>query len=60
MSWVDGGVTSLQNTIVLCGAHRLTHHGPWQIRRTRPADFGFDPPPDIRRTNHTTRPPPDG
>ena len=60
-SWVDGGSTSLRNMILLCGHHhRLIHHGPWAIRRTGPADYRFDPPPGVRRTNHTTRPPPDG
>ena len=34
--WVDGGETSLDNMLLLCGHHhRLVHSGPWQIRRQR-------------------------
>jgi hypothetical protein len=58
--WADGGPTSLDNLILLCGHHhRLIHAGPWQIRRTGPTTFTFEPPPGLRRTS-TTRPPPDG
>ncbi|HZJ07198.1 MAG TPA: HNH endonuclease signature motif containing protein, partial [Nocardioidaceae bacterium] len=57
--WVDGGPTCLDNMIILCGHHhRLIHAGPWQIRRTGPNTFVFDPPPGVRR--RTSRPPPDG
>jgi hypothetical protein len=56
--WVDGGPTSLENMILLCGHHhRLIHAGPWTIRRTGPATFEFDPPPGVRR--RPSRPPPD-
>ena len=56
--WADGGKTSLENLILLCGHHhRLIHAGPWQIRRTGPAAFSFDPPPGIRRTTSRLRPP---
>jgi hypothetical protein len=57
----DGGPTSLDNLILLCGHHhRLIHAGPWTIRPTGTTGFEFDPPPDVRRrTRSTTRPPPD-
>jgi hypothetical protein len=56
--WADGGPTSLANLIPLCGHHhRLVHAGPWQIRRTSPRGFEFDPPPGPRR--RWARPPPD-
>jgi len=33
--WIDGGPTSLDNMILLCGHHhRLIHTGPWTIRQT--------------------------
>ena len=48
--WIDGGPTSLDNMILLCGHHhRLIHAAPWTIRRTGPADFVFAPPPGIGR-----------
>ncbi|MCW2762978.1 MAG: hypothetical protein JWR85_3179, partial [Marmoricola sp.] len=56
--WMEGGETSLSNLILLCGHHhRLIHSGPWGIRRTGPNQFGFDPPPGVRRK--PGRPPPD-
>jgi hypothetical protein len=58
--WVDGGVTSLNNMVLLCGHHhRLIHAGPWQIRRTGPNRFVFDPPPGVRRASRPNGPPPD-
>ncbi|GAB3784513.1 HNH endonuclease signature motif containing protein [Nocardioides ungokensis] len=31
--WVDDGVTSLDNLVLLCGHHHRTiHHTPWQVR----------------------------
>ena len=43
--WIDGGPTSLDNLILLCGHHhRLIHNAPWQIRRTGPNTFAFEPP----------------
>ncbi|WP_344119555.1 HNH endonuclease signature motif containing protein, partial [Planosporangium flavigriseum] len=36
--WADGGTTSLDNAVLLCGYHhRQVHHSPWQIR-INPAD----------------------
>lgn len=56
---VDGGPTSLDNLILLCGHHhRLVHAAPWSIRRAGPREFLFDPPHGIRRQRG--RPPPDG
>ena len=48
--WADGGPTSLDNLLLLCGHHhRLVHSGPWQIHQPTPGQFDFDPPPGIRR-----------
>jgi hypothetical protein len=31
--WVDGGVTSLDNLVLLCGTHhRIIHGTPWEVR----------------------------
>jgi hypothetical protein len=31
--WADGGITSLDNMVLLCGRHhRLIHHTDWEIR----------------------------
>ncbi|WP_460824043.1 HNH endonuclease signature motif containing protein [Nocardioides ungokensis] len=36
--WVEGGITSLANLVLLCGHHhRVIHHTPWQVR-LNPAD----------------------
>ena len=36
--WIDGGVTSLDNLVLLCGAHhRIVHSTPWEVR-LNPAD----------------------
>lgn len=67
--WVDGGATSLDNLVLLCGHHhRLVHAGPWQITRTGPAGFEFHPPPTAATHSSGGRPrhtdddagPPDG
>jgi hypothetical protein len=59
--WIEGGQTSLENLILLCGHHhRLIHAGPWDIRRTGPNEFTFDPPPGVRRMTTTGPEPPDG
>ena len=58
--WINGGDTSLQNLILLCGHHhRVIHAGPWEIRRTGPNSYAFNPPPGTRRMNRTGREPPD-
>jgi hypothetical protein len=59
--WIDGGETSVANLLLLCGHHhRLVHAGPWRIHRIGPAEFEFEPPPGVRRTDALPRPPPDG
>jgi hypothetical protein len=58
--WADGGPTSLQNLILVCGHHhRLIHAGPWTVRSTGPNEFAFDPPHGVRRITVTGREPPD-
>jgi hypothetical protein len=48
--WVDGGVTSLDNLVLLCGHHhRLVHAGHWTIDRPSPGAFEFTPPDAVRR-----------
>jgi hypothetical protein len=55
--WIDGGETSLDNLILLCGHHhRLIHAGPCQMRRAAPNRFVLDPPPGTTR-HRTGRPP---
>ncbi|MFD1948407.1 HNH endonuclease signature motif containing protein [Nocardioides aestuarii] len=49
--WTDGGPTSLDNLVLLCGHHhRTVHHTPWQVRLSaadrRPE---FLPPPKHAR-----------
>lgn len=32
VSWLDGGITSIGNSVLVCGAHhRLLHHSDWQV-----------------------------
>ena len=58
--WIDGGATSLDNMLLLCGHHhRLIHAGPWAIKTTAPGQFEFLPPRDFSR-GLTGRAPPDG
>jgi hypothetical protein len=34
--WADGGLTALDNAVLLCGHHhRLIHHSDWQVRINR-------------------------
>jgi hypothetical protein len=48
--WVDGGPTSVDNMLLLCGHHhRLVHSGPWTITQPVSGDFRFDPPHAVRR-----------
>ena len=45
--WADGGPTSLDNLVLVCGEHhRVLHHTPWQVR-LNPVDQRpeFLPPP---------------
>ena len=53
--WADGGPTSLNNLVMLCGHHhRVIHDTTWQVRLATDARPEFRPPP--RRPHH---PPPD-
>ena len=59
--WVDGGETSLDNMLLLCGHHhRLIHSGPWEIRVVSPGVFEFVGPSRHHRALPSPRPPPDG
>jgi len=43
--WADGGVTSLDNLVLLCGHHhRAIHHSPWQVRLASDRRPEFLPP----------------
>ncbi len=54
--WVDGGPTSLDNLVLLCGHHhRLVHAGPWTVRVATAGRVEIDPPRGVRRP----RPPSD-
>ena len=58
--WIDGGKTSLDNLLLLCGHHhRLIHSGPWQIITTAPGQFEFVAPAEHTRPA-PARPPPRG
>jgi hypothetical protein len=53
--WIDGGPTSLDNLLLLCGHHhRLVHSGPWQVELDRSGDAVFLPPPDATRDRLVT------
>lgn len=44
--WCLDGTTSLDNLVLLCGAHhRAVHHTPWQVRLARDGTPEFLPPP---------------
>jgi Domain of unknown function (DUF222)/HNH endonuclease len=55
--WADGGPTSLENLVLVCGEHHRTlHHSPWRVRiNTDDGKPEFLPPP--RR--HDPDPPPE-
>ena len=43
--WADGGATSLDNLVLLCGHHhRTVHHSPWQVRLASDRRPEFLPP----------------
>jgi hypothetical protein len=49
--WAHGGITALNNLVLLCGEHhRVLHHTPWQARLTHDGRPEFLPPP---RPGHT-------
>ncbi len=53
--WADGGPTSLDNLVLLCGHHhRLVHHTPWQARIAADGRPEFLPPP--RRAGQAVQP----
>lgn len=58
--WVDGGLTSLDNLLLLCGHHhRLVHAGPWQVELDPAGDAVFVPPHGLTRDRLISpRPPP--
>jgi len=55
--WADGGTTSLDNLVMLCGHHhRVIHHSPWKVR-INPHDQKpeFQPPPKPGTETHWIR-----
>jgi hypothetical protein len=51
--WADGGPTSLDNLVILCGHHHRTiHHSPWEVR------VADDRRPEFLPPAKTGRPPP--
>jgi hypothetical protein len=52
--WADGGATSLDNLVLLCGHHHRTiHHSPWEVR------LAADGRPELLPPAKAGRPPPD-
>lgn len=48
--WADGGATSLDNLVLLCGHHHRTiHHTPWEVRLAGDRRPEFLPPPKAGR-----------
>jgi hypothetical protein len=46
--WTDGGPTSLDNSVLLCGFHHTTvHTGGWQVRLAQDGHPEFIPPPHV-------------
>jgi hypothetical protein len=58
--WIDGGATSLDNLLLLCGHHhRLVHAGPWRVELDPTGKAAFLPAPgDTRERLVTPRSPP--
>ncbi len=53
--WIDGGPTSLENLLLLCGHHhRLVHAGPWTIVTTGKTELRV--PPTTWRTTTGRQP----
>ena len=43
MHWIDGGMTSLDNTLLLCnGHHRRLHEGGFRIRTNHAGEWYFE------------------
>jgi hypothetical protein len=59
--WVDGGTTSLDNLVLLCGAHhRIVHGTPWEVRLGAAGGPEFRPPGSeswVRDRGRRTPPP---
>ncbi len=50
--WADGGNTSLDNLVLVCGEHhRVLHHTPWQVRLNPDDGIARVPPPAPRGTS---------
>jgi hypothetical protein len=48
--WINGGPTSLENLVLLCGHHHRTiHNTPWQVRLAEDGRPEFLPPPKAGR-----------
>ena len=67
--WIDGGETSLKNTLLICSRHhRLLHEGGFSIKKNFEGDWYFvnargktiPDAPIYRPTNIVTNPPRDG
>jgi hypothetical protein len=58
--WLDGGPTSTDNLLLLCGHHhRLVHAGPWRLHLFAAGEAHFIPPPGVDRSRlDVARPPP--
>lgn len=54
--WYEGGPTSLDNGVLLCGHHhRLIHKGHWGVRLAKDGHPDFLPPPWIDRDRRPLR-----
>ncbi|OUS93265.1 HNH endonuclease signature motif containing protein [Rhodococcus sp. NCIMB 12038] len=46
--WVDGGLTDMDNLVLLCGFHhRLIHHDGWEVQIGADRHPWFIPPPSV-------------
>jgi hypothetical protein len=56
LSWVDGGPTSLDNSVLLCGHHHRTiHHSDWTVRLGTDKLPEFLPPAHLDPTQRPRR-----